>query len=151
MFMSGVVKLTSGDPTWRHLTALTFHYQTQPLPTPVAWYAMQLPAWFQQASCALMFAIELAAPFCIAGPRALRHAGALALAFLQVMIAVTGNYAFFNLRLDSACASPAWTTTGGARGAGGSARPPATRPRPGPAARRAGPPRCGGSARPTWV
>jgi hypothetical protein len=97
MFMSGVVKLTSGDPTWRHLTALTFHYETQPLPTPVAWYAMRLPLWFQEASCALMFAIELAAPFCIAGPRAVRHAGALALGILQVLIAVTGNYAFFNL------------------------------------------------------
>jgi hypothetical protein len=44
-----------------------------------------------------MFAIELAAPLCIPAPRAVRHAGALALGLLQVLIAVTGNYAFFNL------------------------------------------------------
>ena len=97
MFLSGAVKLTSGDPTWRHLTALTFHYQTQPLPTPVAWYAHHLPGWFQAVSCALMFAIELGAPLCIPAPRAVRHAGALALALLQLLIAVTGNFAFFNL------------------------------------------------------
>ena len=37
MFSSGVVKVRSGDRTWRTLTALTFHYETQPLPTPLAW------------------------------------------------------------------------------------------------------------------
>ena len=37
MFMSGVVKLESGDPTWRSLTALDYHYWTQPLPNPMAW------------------------------------------------------------------------------------------------------------------
>src|SRR5205823_6122564 len=44
MFESGAVKLLSGDPTWRNLTALRYHYETQPLPTPVAWYAHQLPS-----------------------------------------------------------------------------------------------------------
>src|SRR5208283_968413 len=97
MFFSGVVKLTSGDPSWWRLTALTFHYQTQPLPTPLAWYAQQLPTWFQRASCAVMFAIELAAPLCIPAPRFLRHIGAVALVSLQVAIGLTGNYAFFNL------------------------------------------------------
>ena len=42
--LSGAVKLLSGDATWRNLTALEYHYWTQPLPTPVAWYAAQLPA-----------------------------------------------------------------------------------------------------------
>ena len=39
MFMSGVVKLISGDPNWRHLSALSYHFLTQPLPTPLGWYA----------------------------------------------------------------------------------------------------------------
>ncbi len=111
MFLSGVVKLESGDPTWRHLTALTFHYQTQPLPTPLAWYANQLPGWFQAASCLAMFAVELVAPFCIIAPRRIRHAGALALISLQVMIAITGNYAYFNLLsigLCLACLDDGW-------------------------------------------
>jgi hypothetical protein len=103
MFLSGTVKLTSGDPTWRHLTALNFHYQTQPLPTPVAWFAQQLPGWFQVGSCALMFVVELAAPLCFIAPRRIRHVGALALIALQLLIAASGNYAFFNLLSIGLC------------------------------------------------
>jgi hypothetical protein len=103
MFLSGFTKLESGDPTWRHLTALTFHYQTQPLPTPIAWYAQQLPTWFQAASCIVMFAIELVAPVLIPAPRRFRHWAALALVTLQVLIALTGNYAFFNLLSIGLC------------------------------------------------
>ena len=65
MFSSGVVKLASGDPTWHNLTALTFHYETQPLPTWIGWYAHQLPVWFQKFSCGVLFGIELGAPFLI--------------------------------------------------------------------------------------
>jgi predicted DCC family thiol-disulfide oxidoreductase YuxK len=96
MFESGVVKLTSGDPTWHNLTALTFHYETQPLPTWIGWYAYQLPVWFQKASCLVMFVIELGVPFLIFAPRRLRMFGGGALAFLQVLILLTGNYTFFN-------------------------------------------------------
>ena len=61
MLLSGLAKLTSGDPTWRNLTALRYHYETQPLPTPLAWYAHQLPLAVHRASVAAMFAIELLA------------------------------------------------------------------------------------------
>jgi predicted DCC family thiol-disulfide oxidoreductase YuxK len=97
MFLSGFVKLASGDPTWRSLTALTYHYQTQPLPTALAWYAHQLPLWFQEASCAAMFAFELLVPFLLFGPRRLRRAAAGGLIGFQLLIALTGNYTFFNL------------------------------------------------------
>ena len=50
MLLSGAVKLLSGDAAWRSLAALNFHYYTQPLPTPLAWYMQQLPGWFQEAS-----------------------------------------------------------------------------------------------------
>ncbi|HEX9989836.1 MAG TPA: lipase maturation factor family protein [Chloroflexia bacterium] len=97
MFFSGVVKVASGDPTWRNLTALSFHYETQPLPTPLAWYAHQLPLWFHTLSSAMMFLIELLVPFLIFAPRRPRLVGAGLLASLQVLIMLTGNYAFFNL------------------------------------------------------
>jgi len=96
-FMSGAVKLLSGDPTWRDLTAVSYHYTTQPLPTPVAWYVSQLPMWFQRFSCAGMFILELLVPLLIFAPRRLRFLGAGLICFLQVLIAVTGNYTFFNL------------------------------------------------------
>jgi lipase maturation factor 1 len=103
MFGSGIVKLASGDPTWRNLTALTFHYETQPIPTPIAWYAHQLPVWMQKASTAATLAIELVAPFFIVGPRVLRRTAFALLAGLQCLIALTGNYAFFNLLSIALC------------------------------------------------
>ncbi len=103
MFSSGFVKLASGDQTWRSLTALDFHFETQPLPTWVAWYAHQFPGFLKRAMTAAMFFIELAAPFFIFMPRRLRLVGFALLAFLQVAILITGNYAFFNLLTLALC------------------------------------------------
>ncbi len=71
MFMSGVVKLISGDPNWRNLSALSYHFLTQPLPTPLAWYAAQLPASLLKAATGAMFVVELVLPFLIFFPRRL--------------------------------------------------------------------------------
>jgi hypothetical protein len=104
MVGSGAVKLTSGDPTWRDLTAMTFHYETQPIPTPLAWYAHQLPLALQKASTAAVFAIELLAPWCVFLPwRRVRVTGVALLIGLQLLIALTGNYAFFNLLAIALC------------------------------------------------
>jgi predicted DCC family thiol-disulfide oxidoreductase YuxK len=103
MFSSGVAKLLSGDPRWRKLTALDYHYETQPLPTPVAWYAHQLPQDFQKISVAIMFFIEILVPFLIFAPRRLRFLAAGALIFLQVLMALTGNYTFFNWLAVALC------------------------------------------------
>src|SRR5437660_12701817 len=62
-FLSGAVKLLSHDRTWSGLSALSFHYWTQPLPTPLAWYMNQLPPAFQCLSTATLLAIELVMPF----------------------------------------------------------------------------------------
>jgi predicted DCC family thiol-disulfide oxidoreductase YuxK len=103
MFSSGCVKLLSGDPNWRNLTALTFHYYTQPLPTWPGWYAGQLPIWFQKLSCAGMFGIEIGAPFLIFAPRRIRFLGGAAIASLQLLILLTGNYTFFNFLSLALC------------------------------------------------
>ncbi len=101
MFLSGWVKL--GDGPWDDLTALGYHWWTQPLPTAVAWYASALPEWFQRAAVGAMFAIELGAPFLIFGPRRARLAAASAFAFLMALIGLTGNYNFFNLLTLALC------------------------------------------------
>jgi predicted DCC family thiol-disulfide oxidoreductase YuxK len=97
MFLSGAVKLLSGDSTWRNLTALNYHYWTQPLPTPAAWYAAQLPAWFQKMSVVGVFVMELGVPFLIFTPQRFRRLGAGLIVGFQLLIALTGNYCFFNL------------------------------------------------------
>jgi hypothetical protein len=103
MFGSGAVKLASGDPTWRGLTALIFHFWTQPLPTPVAWYANQLPASVLKASTAAVLLIELIAPLLFLAPRRARAFSCALLVGLQISIALTGNYAFFNLLTAALC------------------------------------------------
>jgi predicted DCC family thiol-disulfide oxidoreductase YuxK len=103
MFSSGFVKLASGDPNWKNLSALTYHYWTQPLPPWTAWFVAQLPASFHRLSCFVLLAIELGAPFLIVAPRRLRLIACVAMAGLQLLIAATGNYAFFNLLSLSLC------------------------------------------------
>ncbi|XP_041113866.1 lipase maturation factor 2-like [Polyodon spathula] len=98
MFASGVVKLTSRCPAWWGLTALTYHYETQCIPTPVAWFAHQLPVWFQKLSVVGTYAIEIAVPFMFFAPiRSMRIVSFYLQALLQVLIILTGNYNFFNL------------------------------------------------------
>jgi len=103
MFSSGCVKLLSGDPTWHNLTALSYHYETQPLPTWIGWYVFQFPAWVHRASTFLMFAVELAVPFLIIFPRRLRLIAFWLFVALELLIALTGNYCFFNLLTIALC------------------------------------------------
>lgn len=97
MFSSGMAKLLSADATWRRLTALRHHYETQPLPTVISWYAHQLPCLFHRISAGIMFGIEVFVPFLIFGPTVLRPYAAFLFIFLMVLIQLTGNYGFFNL------------------------------------------------------
>ena len=103
MFSSGLSKLLSGDPTWRHFTALNYHYETQPLPTPFGWVLHQLPPEYQKVSVAVMFFVELVVPFLIFARRRLRFLAAAAMIVLQLLIAATGNYTFFNLLAIALC------------------------------------------------
>jgi hypothetical protein len=96
-FESGVVKLTSGDPTWRNLTALDYHYWTQPLPTWTAWYANLEPEGMKRLSVLLMFLLEIAVPPLVFFGRRARRVALAGIAGLQVLIFATGNYTFFNL------------------------------------------------------
>ena len=97
MFLSGLVKLTSGDPAWSAWQALKFHYETQPLPSWTSWYLHQLPSWFQAISIGFVFWAELVAPFLVFGPRRVRMVGFASIVLLQILIAATGNFGFFNL------------------------------------------------------
>jgi len=96
-FQSGLVKLTWDDPTWHDLTALDYHFYTQPLPTWTAWYAQQLPALLKKAALIVMYAIEVGAPLLIFGTRDMRLVACAGTVLLQVLIMLTGNYNFFNL------------------------------------------------------
>jgi predicted DCC family thiol-disulfide oxidoreductase YuxK len=103
MFMSGAVKLLSGDATWWDLSALSYHFLTQPLPTPLAWYAAQLPAAALRFATAAVFFIELVLPFLIFCPRRLRFCAAFGILLLEACILLTGNYNWFNIQTMLLC------------------------------------------------
>jgi lipase maturation factor 1 len=107
-----VVKLTSGDNCWgwvdhsfhwNALTALDYHYWTQPLPTIFAWFADKHPEWFKKFSVGFCLFVEIIVPFFIWAPRRVRLTAAGLLIFLQIAIAITGNYCFFNLLTIALC------------------------------------------------
>jgi predicted DCC family thiol-disulfide oxidoreductase YuxK len=103
MFMSGVVKLSSGDPHWWDLSALSYHFFTQPLPTPLAWYAEHLPPSVLRIATAGLFCVELLLPFLIFCPRRPRFFAAFGILLLQSCILITGNYNWFNLQTMLLC------------------------------------------------
>lgn len=109
MFESGVVKLTyfgaNDENTWRDLTALDFHYWSQPIPAWTSWYIHHLPGWMDRISLWFMFVVELILPFTIFSPRRVKVIGFLGLVLFQVLIIVSGNYGFFNILTILLCVS----------------------------------------------
>ncbi len=103
MFESGAVKLLSHDPNWRNLHALRFHFMTQPLPNPISYYVYWAPHWMLDSMTAATLAIELAAPFLLFWAGLPRRIAVALLMLLQVLIILTGNYAFFNLLALALC------------------------------------------------
>lgn len=98
MFMSGVVKLQSRCPTWENLTALEYHFASQCIPTPLAWFAHQFPPIFLRAAVAATILIEIPLTFMLISPlKIVRRIGTVLQVFLQLMILLTGNYNFFNI------------------------------------------------------
>jgi hypothetical protein len=99
MFLSGATKLLSGDPTWRHLTALDYHFETQPLPPWTAWYAHHLPEVVRRLLTLATLVGELVVPWLLLLParvRRVRIGAAAAIVLLQIGIEATGNFGFFN-------------------------------------------------------
>jgi len=97
MFLGGVMKIVSGDKSWDSLTALNYHFETQPLPTPLAWYTHQLPETVLMTFTGMTLIIELIIPLLLFTPRRFRHIAAWSFLIIETCILLTGNYNFFNL------------------------------------------------------
>lgn len=95
-FESGVVKILSGDRSWRNFTAMDDYYQNSPLPTWIGWYVQHLPHWFHASTVGLTFAVELVFCWALFLPRRFRIACFWIVTPFQIAIILTGNYAFLN-------------------------------------------------------
>ncbi|HEV7993896.1 MAG TPA: lipase maturation factor family protein [Gemmatimonadaceae bacterium] len=95
-FESGIVKLASGDPHWRNLTAMDEYYQNGPLPTWLGWYVQHFPHWYHAATVVITFAVELVIVWAVFLPRRFRIACFVIVTALQIGIIATANYGFLN-------------------------------------------------------
>lgn len=95
-FESGIVKLLSGDPEWRHLTAMDQYYQNGPLPTFVGWYVQHLPHWFQVATAGGTLVMEIGIVWMLFLPRRVRLICFCIVTPWEIGVILTANYAFLN-------------------------------------------------------
>ena len=103
IFASGAVKWLSKCPEWHALKAMSYHFETQPLPNLGGYFAHHLLRPFSRLSCFFVFVFEVAVPFLYFGTPLMRVTGTLLSIFFQFLIIITGNYAFFNLLTIALC------------------------------------------------
>lgn len=102
-FMSGVSKIVSQDVSWSGLTALNYYFETQPLPTPLAWYFHHLPDWMLRFGTGATLFIEILVPFMMFLPRRWRFTAAWLTIIWQVLIILTSNHNWFNFLTIALC------------------------------------------------
>ena len=95
-FESGVVKILSGDPEWRHFTAMDEYYQNGPLPTWIGWYVQHLPHWFHASTVYATLALELGLVWMLFLPRRWRIVCFFIVTPWQIGVILTANYTFLN-------------------------------------------------------
>src|SRR5438552_4094340 len=95
MVGSGLIKLR-GDPCWRNLTCLYYHYETQPIPNPLSRRLHFMPRWFHRAGVVFNHVAELGAPWFAFWPRLARHAAGVVLLAFQLFLIASGNLSFLN-------------------------------------------------------
>lgn len=95
MLGAGLIKLR-GDPCWKDLTCLVYHYETQPSPNPLSFLFHSLPPWALKGGVLFNHLAELVAPFFVFGPRKARHAAGIVIVVFQGLLILSGNLSFFN-------------------------------------------------------
>jgi hypothetical protein len=94
-FESGIAKWQSHLHDWQDGSAMSFYYETAPLPAALAWYAHQLPGWWHRLESWGALGLELVVPFAIWGPRQARLLAFWAFSSFQIINTATANYGFF--------------------------------------------------------
>jgi hypothetical protein len=96
MFGAGLIKIR-GDDCWRNLSCLDYHYETQPMPNPVSWFAHHLPDRFHRLETLGNHVVELAVPFLYFAPQPIASAAGLLTVGFQGWLILTGNFSWLNV------------------------------------------------------
>ena len=95
MFGAGLIKLR-GDPCWRDLTCLNYHYETQPMPNPLSWYFHAAPQWVNKGGVLFNHFSELIVPFFYFLPQPIAGIAGLITIVFQLFIIASGNLSWLN-------------------------------------------------------
>ncbi len=95
MFGAGLIKLR-GDPCWRDLTCLNYHYETQPMPNPLSWFFHWGPEWTHKGGVLFNHFAELIAPFGYFLPQPVAAIAGLITMVFQSLIFASGNLSWLN-------------------------------------------------------
>ena len=93
---SGIAKWQSPLHDWQDGSAMTYYYETAPLPTALAWYAHHAARWWHHLeSWATLVLRARPAVRDLRHRAALRLAAAALLTGFQIVNVATANYGFF--------------------------------------------------------
>ncbi len=95
MVGSALIKLR-GDSVWRDLTALYYHFETQPIPNPLSRWFYFLPHGILKAGVLFNFLAELIAPWFAFCPRVARRIAGVIMVLFQFTLILGGNLSFLN-------------------------------------------------------
>jgi hypothetical protein len=95
MFGAGMIKIR-GDECWRNLTALYYHFETQPIPNGLSRWFHFLPRAVLRAGTFLNHIAELVAPWFVFWPRVARTVAGIVIIAFQIVIILGGNLSFLN-------------------------------------------------------
>ncbi len=95
MLGAALIKLR-GDPCWRDLSCLDYHFETQPNPNPLSWSMHHWPHAVHAAQVLFNHFVELVVPWFAFGFRRWRHAAGALLVGFQASLIASGNLSFLN-------------------------------------------------------
>ena len=95
MVGAALIKLR-GDPCWRDLTALYYHFETQPIPGPLSRRFSFQPHWLLKTGVLFNFLAELVAPWFAFYPRIARRIAGVIMILFQITLILSGNLSFLN-------------------------------------------------------
>ncbi|XP_071671384.1 lipase maturation factor 1 isoform X3 [Patagioenas fasciata] len=95
MLGAGLIKIR-GDRCWRELTCMDYHYETQPVPNPIAYFMHRSPWWFHRFETLVNHFIELLVPFFLLLGRRMSIVHGLLQILFQVLLIISGNLSFLN-------------------------------------------------------
>jgi hypothetical protein len=95
MLGAALIKLR-GDSVWRDLTALYYHFETQPIPNPLSRWFHFLPRSILKGGVLFNYVAELVAPWFVFYSRIGRHSAGVILVLLQLTLILSGNLSFLN-------------------------------------------------------